>query len=265
MQQPTEKPLKEQTKWNNFSTQNSIETNTFYGTANEEASRLAYVAYMQQNGHPQLQVTTVGLVISEHSPWLAASPDGRVLDPSSSPPDGLIELKNPSTAKDMTIKEASEKIKGFCIKSNQGQNALDTNHDYFYQVKCQLYRTQTAWCDFVIRNKELSKQSHRSWERNRSRVSVRVFCWQAISSTELGKKQKQSLGACILLASDLVNGAGREAGAKSRCARCVGKRSHRSWAERSRSRVLVCAFCSTPILLQQQGLKSPVESSVECE
>ena len=54
-----------------------------------------------------------------------------MLDPSSSPPDGLIELKNPSTAKDMTIKEASEKIKGFCIKSNQGQNALDTNHDYF--------------------------------------------------------------------------------------------------------------------------------------
>ena len=129
---------------------------TFYGTANEEASRLAYVAYMQQNGHPQLQVTTVGLVISEHSPWLATSPDGRVLDPSSSPPDGLIELKNPSTAKDMTIKEASEKIKGFCIKSNQGQNALDTNHDYFYQVQCQLYCTQTAWCDFVIRtNKEL--------------------------------------------------------------------------------------------------------------
>ena len=264
MQQPTEKPLKEQTKWNNFSTQNSIETNTFYGTANEEASRLAYVAYMQQNGHPQLQVTTVGLVTSEHSPWLAASTDGQVLDPSSSPPDGLIELKNPSTAKYMTIKEAPEKIKGFCIKSNQGQNALDTNHDYFYQVKCQLYRTQTAWCDFVIRNKELSKQSHRSWERNRSRVSVvcsvgkqshrrswersrsrvsvRAFCWQAISSTELGEKQEQSLGAHVVLASDLIGAGPREAEA-----------------------VLVCAFCSTPILLQQQGLKSPVESSVECE
>ena len=106
---------------------------------------------MQQNGHPQLKVTTVGLVISEHSPWLAASPDSRVFDPSSFP-DGLIELKNPSTAKDMTIKEACEKIKGFCIKSKQGQNASDTNHDYFYQVQCQLYCTQTAWCDFVIKS-----------------------------------------------------------------------------------------------------------------
>jgi len=129
---------------------------TSHGTANEEASRQAYAANMQQNGHPQLQVTTVGLVISEDSPWLAASPDGRVFDPSSSPPDGLIELKNPSTAKDMTITEACEKIKGFCIKSRQGQNALDTNHDYFYQVQCQLYCTQTTWCDFVIRtNKDL--------------------------------------------------------------------------------------------------------------
>ena len=129
---------------------------TSYWTANEEASRQAYVANMQQNGHPQLQVTTVGLVISEDSLWLAASPDGQVFDPSSSPPDGLIELKNRSTAKDMTITEACEKIKRFCIKSRQGQNALDTNHDYFYQVQCQLYCTQTTWCNFVIRtNKDL--------------------------------------------------------------------------------------------------------------
>jgi len=51
---------------------------TSYGTANEEASRKAYVANMQQNGHPQIQVTTVGLVISEDSLWLAASPDDHV-------------------------------------------------------------------------------------------------------------------------------------------------------------------------------------------
>ena len=38
---------------------------TSYGTVNEEASRQAYVACMQQNGHLQLHVTTVGLVISE--------------------------------------------------------------------------------------------------------------------------------------------------------------------------------------------------------
>ena len=73
---------------------------------------------------------------------VAASPDSRVFDPSSSP-DGLIKPKNnPSTAKK--------------LMSEKGQNALDTNHDYFYQVQCQLYCTQSAWCDFVIRaNKKL--------------------------------------------------------------------------------------------------------------
>jgi len=35
-----------------------------------------------------------------------------MFDQSSSSPDGLIELKNPSTAKDMTITEACENIKG---------------------------------------------------------------------------------------------------------------------------------------------------------
>jgi len=56
----------------------------------------------------------------------------------------------------MTVTEACEHIKGFCIKSRQDQNELDTNHDYFYKVQCQLYCTQSTWCDFVIRtNKDL--------------------------------------------------------------------------------------------------------------
>lgn len=90
---------------------------TSYGTANEEASRQACAANMQQNGHPQLQVTTAGLVICEDSMWLAVSPDGRVFHPSWSPPDGLIDLKNPSTAKDMTITEACEKKVLYQVKA----------------------------------------------------------------------------------------------------------------------------------------------------
>jgi len=91
---------------------------------------------MQQNGHPQLQVTTVGLVISEDSPWLAASPDGHVFDPSSSPPDGLIELKNPSTAKDMTITEACEKIKGSV--SSQGKARMRSTPTMTTFTKCNV-------------------------------------------------------------------------------------------------------------------------------
>jgi len=62
----------------------------------EETSRKEYTTYMHQLGHTGLTVSTSGLNISDESPWLAASPDGLVLDPSYTPVEGLIESKNPS-------------------------------------------------------------------------------------------------------------------------------------------------------------------------
>ena len=40
-------------------------------------------------GSPSITVSPSGLVISIHHPWIAASPDGLVNDPSSSDPFGL--------------------------------------------------------------------------------------------------------------------------------------------------------------------------------
>ena len=54
-----------------------------------------------------------GLVVSVTNPWLGASPDGLVHDPTSHPPDGLVEFKNPYTAKEMTLDEAVSKVKVF--------------------------------------------------------------------------------------------------------------------------------------------------------
>ena len=131
---------------------------TSYGLDNEDAARQAYVSYMNQSGHSGLSTSNVGLVISSENPWLAASPDDRVHDPQAAPPDGLSEYKNPSTAKDMTIDEACGHINGFCIKStidstNTKHRHLDTNHDYYYQIQCQLYCDNKQWCDFVVKTK----------------------------------------------------------------------------------------------------------------
>ena len=84
---------------------------------------------------------------------------------------------------------------------------------------------------------------------------------KAISS-KLGEKQKQSLGQRVLLASDLINGAGKEAEAESRCVHSVGKRSHQSWAERNRSRVSVHAFCWQAISSMELGEKQEQSLSV---
>ena len=127
---------------------------TAYGIVNEDVSRNEYVKHMQEKGHTGLTVSSSGLVISNLTPWLAASPDGVVVDPSSTPSDGLLELKNPRSVQDMSISDACKSKKGFCITKRNSNQHLDKNHDYYYQVQCQLYCTQKAWCDFVVRTKK---------------------------------------------------------------------------------------------------------------
>ena len=52
-----------------------------------------YIIYMCNHVHAGLTASLSGLTISEQSPWVAASPDGMVLDPSYAPSGGLVQLK----------------------------------------------------------------------------------------------------------------------------------------------------------------------------
>ena len=93
---------------------------TRFGTLNEEVARQEYVTKQRENGHAGLQTTACGLVIHPDTPWLAASPDGRVEDPSVAEPLGLglIEIKNPYSVRFSTINEAcSSKI--FCLQRKE--------------------------------------------------------------------------------------------------------------------------------------------------
>ena len=74
------------------------------------------ITYMHNHGHMGLTVSLSGLTISQQSPWIAASPDGMVLDPSYAHSEGLVELKNPSS---VTVVEACEMKKDFALKSNK--------------------------------------------------------------------------------------------------------------------------------------------------
>ncbi len=64
---------------------------TMYGTLRKDKVREEYVAHQQWNGHWALTVVLSGLVISVDTPWLAASPDGIVHDPTAVSPKGLVE------------------------------------------------------------------------------------------------------------------------------------------------------------------------------
>ena len=52
-----------------------------------------YIIYMRNHVHAGLTVSLSGLTISQQSPWVAASPDEMVLDPSYAPSEGLVQLK----------------------------------------------------------------------------------------------------------------------------------------------------------------------------
>ncbi len=97
-------------------------------------------------------VTKCGLCVSVDNPWLAASPDGLVQDPTE-PSVGLLELKY--SKRNRTLVEACNP--SFCLKEESGTTTAYTvkiQHDYYFQVQCQLYCADKEWCDFVVRTEK---------------------------------------------------------------------------------------------------------------
>ena len=56
---------------------------TSYGIEMEHVAVKAYVTYQERHGHPNITVTKCGFHISNTHPFLGASPDGAVYDPST--------------------------------------------------------------------------------------------------------------------------------------------------------------------------------------
>ena len=133
---------------------------TSYGMKMEEITQQEYITHQNCMGHPGLTVDNVGLFVNPANPWLGASPDGLVHDPTNaSHPQGLVEIKNPYSIRDKSLAEACT-VSNFCLetqeKDGKAMYRLKRRHDYFYQTQCQMYCTGRQWCDFVLRtNKEL--------------------------------------------------------------------------------------------------------------
>lgn len=144
---------------------------TRYGMLMEDTARTEYISYQRQNWHPEVSTANCGLFVSYENPWLAATPDGIVTDPSEPSPSGLLEIKNPYQKRSMTLEEACNSGSSFFLKENNKNGMttyqLKTKHDYFFQVQCQMYCTGIEWCDFVVRTeKELHIERiyrDRSW------------------------------------------------------------------------------------------------------
>ena len=128
---------------------------TEWGKTHELTAISKYVQFQHDHGHPSLTVTASGIHISLKDPYLGASPDGSVYDPSTtSQPFGFLEVKCPYSARNMTPVEACSLPNFFCtlLKNTDGNEkmVLRTNHQYHAQVQGQMAIGGRPWCDFVV-------------------------------------------------------------------------------------------------------------------
>jgi len=124
-------------------------TATRYGLANTR-----YLEWLQtQCGSVGATVNrNCGLAVSSTYPWLAATPDGLVIDPSASPlpPEGLLEFKNPYSYKDNLLQDAFDSKKCNNLTNIEGSFSLRHNHEYYHQGQFAIFCTSQTWCDFFI-------------------------------------------------------------------------------------------------------------------
>lgn len=121
---------------------------TAHGKTYEPVALKEYKKYMFSTRNP-VSVFKSGLVVSIAPPFLAASPDGKVVDRGCSKPFGLVEVKCPYTKFHVSPLEACAD-ESFFAENVNGKPRLKRGHQYYFQIQSQLGITGASWCDFVI-------------------------------------------------------------------------------------------------------------------
>ena len=113
-----------------------------HGYHNETKARNIYIT------NTGFTVDLCGLVVNPSLPWLGASPDGIVHDPSESSV-GLLEIKCRYTHRLSTVEDAACDS-NFFAELSDGKVTLKKNHKHYYQVQGQMALSKVLWCDFMI-------------------------------------------------------------------------------------------------------------------
>ena len=77
-----------------------------HGKGKEKVAPTIYARKMQQQV-PGFAISDAGISVHPKFPYLGATPDGKVFDPSSSSKFGLLEIKCPYSKRGDTLDEAS--------------------------------------------------------------------------------------------------------------------------------------------------------------
>ncbi|CAH3173630.1 unnamed protein product, partial [Porites lobata] len=102
-----------------------------WGRENENIAVQMYRSIPQRS---HVVLFECGIFISPEDPYLAATPDRLCYDATETIPWGIIDVKCPYNARDMTPAEAAKKIKNFMnTLKEDGTLALKVTHEYYYQ------------------------------------------------------------------------------------------------------------------------------------
>ena len=101
---------------------------TDWGIQNESLAIQAYLSYQHQQGRDSITVGPSGILVSETYPFLAATPDGTVYDPTNlDQPFGFIEVKCPYSHRNRTPLEACS-FPGFCCNVQSNESGTQVLH-----------------------------------------------------------------------------------------------------------------------------------------
>lgn len=111
-----------------------------YGRRKEDQARVDLSKELQED------INKSGLFIDREHPFLGASPDGLVGT------EKTVEIKCPSSARDMTPDEAIRKRKcTFWSVNKEGEiGEINKKHNFFYQIQGQLQVTKRQTCIFAL-------------------------------------------------------------------------------------------------------------------
>lgn len=107
----------------------------------------AAAVYASKYKRNQVNLFPSGLIIHPECPWLGCTPDRKVFDmapPAGVSPYGLLEIK-------VVCKEgitSLDHVPYLTLHPESRQTVLNTKHQYYFQVQCQLALTGLEWCDF---------------------------------------------------------------------------------------------------------------------
>ena len=111
---------------------------TRWGVSNESRAQERYIQYQRSNGKDGVVVAPCGFFISKSHPFLGASPDGAVYDPSSlNQPFGFLEIKCPYKHKNVTPQDVCRDPTFCCTLS-------DTTHQIVLKKNSPILSTSAG-------------------------------------------------------------------------------------------------------------------------